>query len=107
MIRDVEYLQSRLGRMDGFEGVGEHLIAIISSKVVKSKATPHPIAQAQFASGGGGDGSGQNSPSPVASPPPQEQGEKGSAEGRKASGEGDEASGKLSGEGQRGDAAGG
>ncbi|KAK4219327.1 Vps54-like protein-domain-containing protein [Rhypophila decipiens] len=52
MIRDVEYLQSRMGKMmDGFEGIGEYLVEIIKAKVVvksKTASPPHPLVQAQI-----------------------------------------------------------
>lgn len=112
MIRDVEYLQSRLGKMDGFEGVGEYLIDIIKSKVVKSKTTvptpPVAAAQAQVASGSV-EGSDRSSPSgspppPQATTPPgQEGGEKNNSEEERTSTGGYESAAKRSsGEGAQG-----
>lgn len=40
MLRDVEYFQSRLSKMDGFEDAGEHLTKIIKSREVKPPAAP-------------------------------------------------------------------
>jgi vacuolar protein sorting-associated protein 54 len=36
MLRDVELFRSRLGKIDGFEGAGDHLENIINSKQVKA-----------------------------------------------------------------------
>ncbi|KAM7194963.1 Vps54-like domain containing protein [Naviculisporaceae sp. PSN 640] len=94
MIRDVEYLQSRLGKMDGFEGVGEHLIGIIRAKAVKSPAV-QPILPREK-----GEKSGASAPSPA---PPTTQTQEGNgkdAEEKKESGEAEETSRKSSGEGQ-------
>ncbi|KAK3325399.1 Vps54-like protein-domain-containing protein [Apodospora peruviana] len=40
MLRDVEYLQSRLGKIDGFEDAGDHLVNIISRKEIKAPPAP-------------------------------------------------------------------
>ncbi|KAK0739770.1 Vps54-like protein-domain-containing protein [Apiosordaria backusii] len=40
MLRDVEFFQSRLGRIDGFEDAGEYLLKIINSKTVVAEAPP-------------------------------------------------------------------
>ncbi|KAK4127633.1 Vps54-domain-containing protein [Parathielavia appendiculata] len=40
MLRDVEYFQSRLGKIDGFEDAGDHLLNIIKSKKI---VTPEPV----------------------------------------------------------------
>lgn len=40
MLRDVEYFQSRLSKMDGFEDAGEHLTNIIKSRGVKPPTAP-------------------------------------------------------------------
>lgn len=51
MLRDVEFFESRLGKIDGFEDAGEHLTNIIKSKEVKevktaAAPTPAPAAAA-------------------------------------------------------------
>lgn len=40
MLRDIEYFESRLGKIDGFEDASEYLTDIVKSKEVKSAATP-------------------------------------------------------------------
>lgn len=40
MLRDVEYFQSRLSKMDGFEDAGDHLANIVKSREVKPPAAP-------------------------------------------------------------------
>ncbi|KAK4204244.1 putative vacuolar protein sorting-associated protein 54 [Triangularia verruculosa] len=40
MLRDVEFFESRLGKIDGFEDAGEHLLKIINSKTVKEPTPP-------------------------------------------------------------------
>lgn len=40
MLRDIEYFESRLGKIDGFEDVGEYLANIVKSKVISSAASP-------------------------------------------------------------------
>ena len=54
MLQDVGYLQSRLGRTEGFEGVGEYLMDIIRSKDVKFVPKPlEPgLVEAQVGSAG-------------------------------------------------------
>jgi vacuolar protein sorting-associated protein 54 len=42
MLRDVEYFQSRLGKIDGFEDAAEYLTNIIKSKEIKSPPPPPP-----------------------------------------------------------------
>jgi vacuolar protein sorting-associated protein 54 len=40
MLRDIEYFQSRLGKIDGFEDASEYLTNIVKSKEIKSAAAP-------------------------------------------------------------------
>lgn len=51
MLHDVEFFQSRLGKIDGFGDAGEYLTTIIKSKEIKSAAPPEtaPTAGKQAA----------------------------------------------------------
>jgi vacuolar protein sorting-associated protein 54 len=40
MLRDVEFFQSRLGKFDGFEDAGDHLLNIVKSKKITA---PEPV----------------------------------------------------------------
>jgi vacuolar protein sorting-associated protein 54 len=42
MLRDVEFFQSRLGKFDGFEDAGDHLMNIIKSKKITA---PEPVPE--------------------------------------------------------------
>jgi len=46
MLRDVEYFQSRLSKIDAFDDAAEHLLKIIRSREVKSSAPPVPTPSA-------------------------------------------------------------
>ncbi|KAK3378519.1 Vps54-like protein-domain-containing protein [Podospora didyma] len=47
MLRDVEFFQSRLGKIDGFEDAGDYLLSVIKSKDFKvSTQAPAPAAPA-------------------------------------------------------------
>lgn len=66
MYRDVEFLQSRLGKMDGFGDTAEHLLKIIRGKSIT--ATPEPAPNQAPAK--------TPSPPPPRSPAPLDEGEK-------------------------------
>jgi vacuolar protein sorting-associated protein 54 len=55
MLRDVEFFQSRLGKIDGFEDAGEYLVNIIKNKRVLA-LPPAPAPEPE--------------PEPAPSPPP-------------------------------------
>jgi len=60
MLLDVDYLQSRLGKMEGFEGVGEYLVDIIKSKEVKfAPPKPEPMSSLLAAQVGCPPGGGE------------------------------------------------
>ncbi len=43
MLRDVEFFQSRLGKIDGFEDAGDYLVKIIkSNKILAPEPVPEP-----------------------------------------------------------------
>ena len=42
MLQDAEAFKARLGKLDGAEALGDHLIKIISEKDVQQEATPAP-----------------------------------------------------------------
>ena len=44
MLRDVDFFQAKLSKIDGFGDAGEYLTTIIKSKQVKSAAPPAPAA---------------------------------------------------------------
>jgi vacuolar protein sorting-associated protein 54 len=64
MLRDVEFFQSRLGKIDGFEDAGDYLLsAIKSKKIIAPEPAPAPTpapAPAPTAA----------APTPTPSPPP-------------------------------------
>jgi len=46
MLRDVEHLTSRLGKVDGFGDLGTYLMKIIEGKDIKAVVPPAPPAPA-------------------------------------------------------------
>lgn len=46
MLRDVESFNVRLGKIDGFDEVGDSLLNIVKAKEIKAPATPPPPAAA-------------------------------------------------------------
>ncbi|KAH6626427.1 vacuolar protein sorting-associated protein 54-like protein [Chaetomium sp. MPI-SDFR-AT-0129] len=73
MLRDVEYFQSRLSKIDGFEDTGDHLVSIIMSKQVTAPAPPPtpPAATPAPAAAAAAAPSPSTSPTPT-SPAPAE-----------------------------------
>ncbi|KAL2018322.1 hypothetical protein VTK56DRAFT_925 [Thermocarpiscus australiensis] len=70
MLRDVEYFQSRLGKIDGFEDAGEHLMKIIKSKEV-SAPEPAPESAPPPAPASGKEEDGEKSAEDQAEPQAQ------------------------------------
>ncbi|KAK3308597.1 Vps54-like protein-domain-containing protein [Chaetomium strumarium] len=66
MLRDVEFFQSRLGKIDGFEDAGEYLVSVIKSKQI-SAPPPPPASAPQPASST--TGITTTPPPPSTSPP--------------------------------------
>ncbi len=69
MLRDVEFFESRLGKIDGFEDAGDYLRRKIRSKRILApepvvEPTPTPLQQpepvAPAAASNGGDGTGNS-----------------------------------------------
>jgi hypothetical protein len=42
MLKDVDYFETRLGKLDGFEDAAEYLRGIVRSKEIKAPAPPQP-----------------------------------------------------------------
>ena len=59
MLRDVEFFQSRLGKIDGFEDAGEYLVNVINNKQVLAPP-PAPAPEPEP----------EPEPEPTPSPPP-------------------------------------
>lgn len=68
MLRDVEFFQSRLGRIDGFGDAGEFLLGVINSKTVVGNASGSSLAVVDKIPSRAGSRAASPAPPP---PPPQ------------------------------------
>ncbi|KAK4670410.1 uncharacterized protein QC763_211470 [Podospora pseudopauciseta] len=68
MLRDVEFFQSRLGRIDGFGDAGEFLLGVINSKTVVGNASGSSLAVVDKMPSRAGSRAASPAPLP---PPPQ------------------------------------
>ncbi|KAK4237984.1 vacuolar protein sorting-associated protein 54 [Achaetomium macrosporum] len=64
MLRDVEFFQSRLGKIDGFDDAGKYLVNVIKSKQISAPAPPPPAPQPASST------TTTTTPSPSTSPSP-------------------------------------
>ncbi|KAJ4306577.1 hypothetical protein N0V88_001381 [Collariella sp. IMI 366227] len=59
MLRDVSFFQSRLGKIDGFDDAGEHLVKIITAKQITAIATASSSSSPASSSPGPGEAEGR------------------------------------------------
>ncbi|KAK0727923.1 Vps54-like protein-domain-containing protein [Lasiosphaeria miniovina] len=85
MLRDVEFFQSRLGKIDGFEDAGDYLLKIIKSKDIrKPSPAPTPAPASAPAATEAAPAPTQTTTSQLAEASPEEADEKKAVEGLSA-----------------------